>query len=674
MISPSVPGIENLTSSLLADSGVRRAMVIDDALDAGPERWADLSPDIQDSIRAEIDEHPELEKWLEREGLPLPDSAASPEAEHYLERLKERIGDRDDLFALWQGTIEPSLGTARKEVDDLIESLENLGLEVQPSGINDPQDPPEDVSVIFIDYTLDDSDRENVAAKSINEIKRIHRFLNARTKPIVVLMSSRTRLSEELKINFRNETGIMAGMFLGFQREDLSGTSLHLILNGIAENWPKAVALQSFVQTVTNASEAATDAVNSMVRNLTLEDFGLIQLLSLNADGHPLGEYLLWLIGAYFKQQLENREDVRLGQSDIDRLVFSAPPTTEWGPSDAFRSAYRAAVFAVADEDLSTARYPTLNEAAERLSGDPNKIVALHFGDVFVEAVDASTRAHLVVTPECDLAFGGSRAFPKNHGVVLVPGNMIPGRPFEMSGNDLPRTELLRWSGADWRVEWKIKEAEIIRLGEFKDMARSRSLKRVAKMEFSFAANVQRAYVGDITRIGLPVIPPQFQSRDVTVFVEDWDQQMQVVCGPIRDGAYVFSSPQYSERKCILSDRLVIELQSNIGKAMSLAKVTPTATDLERTPADQRGERQRRAVNRAKSNTAKLSDFSASANSILSLRGPHDLDISSGSNISTYVTITEAADINRSHAQTVLTIQLTMPGNAAPDNDVEDSP
>ena len=77
---------------------------------------------------------------------------------------------------------------------------------------------------------------------------------------------------------------------------------------------------------------------------------------------------------------------VQNSQGAVDRMVFATPPITEWGPSDSFLAAYRAAVFADADHDLSSDRYPTTRwSRQERLAVNLDNIVALHFGDVFVE-------------------------------------------------------------------------------------------------------------------------------------------------------------------------------------------------------------------------------------------------------------------------------------------------
>ena len=125
-------------------------------------------------------------------------------------------------------------------------------------------------------------------------------------------------------------------------------------------------------------------------------------------------------------------------------------------------------------------------------------------------------------------------------------------------------------------------------MDEFEEFARGSRLIRVARVEFSFAADVQRAYVGDLSRIGLPVVPPQFQAQDVMVYVEDGNQKFHVVCGPIHYGAYLFSSPQYEQWKCILSGELLRGLQGNLSKAIELARQMPTPGDLDKTPEDKK--------------------------------------------------------------------------------------
>ena len=649
-------------TQLLKDRGVRNVMVIDDALDAGPDRWIDLSPAIQDLIRTDINKNEHLAAWLQQENLTPPDNAESPEAEQYLETLKEKITDSGDLRVIWEGYIEPnSKGSAKQEVLELIGHLQELGIHVRQSGVIDPQAPPDDLSVIFVDYALDDANSGDLAVRSIDEINRIFDSLNSSDKPIVVLMSSRTKLTDAARIRFQNETGIMPGMFFAFQKSDMKGISLYVILHDIANNWDKAQALQTFINSVSEATQAAATAVSSMVRGLTLEDFALIQLLSLNADGHPLGEYVLWLTGAYFEQQLGQSEDVRNSKASVDRMVFASPPVTEWGPSDSFVSAYQAAAFAAADPDIFSDRYPVLDDQAKTDSGKPEAIVALHFGDVFVQERGASPKAYVVLTPECDLAFGGSRPFPRNRSVVLLPGKLVDERPFRASSDNATRTELLRWKGKNWRIEWRLKEAEIVALGEFKDWVQAKEFTRMARIEFSFAAAIQHAYAANLTRVGLPVVPPQFHSQNATIYVEDWNKGLQPVCDPVRNGGYLISSLQFEERKCILSDGLLMELQRNLQKAIALATQLPTEEDLEKIPEPRRADAKNRAKDRVDRNETVLRAFNENPGAMIALKGPHSLDNATEAIELSGVTIASNRKLLASQPKTVLTIHLEDP-------------
>ena len=669
MNTPTVDGQnETFTNSSaiearLKGSDIRTVMVVDDLLDAGPEQWrALLSPD-RTRVLEFIEDHPDLEGWLQNEELSPPESVSENRAEHYLELLKGRLSANEELRELWDEIIDPSLNGAKRVVEELIEHLRGLGVDVHPSGIRVPQAPPENVSVIFIDYALDHTQKDPAAA-SIQEFKRIRGILDPSGKPIVVLMSDQTKLTPADEARFRRDTGIMPGMFFRFQKEDLKGISLHLILTDIAENRDKAVMLDSFINAVSTASQTAANDVSSLVQGLTLEDFALIQLLSLNADGHPLGEYVLWLIGVYFKQLLERNQDVRTIRSNVDQLVFTAPPLTEWGPSGSFLSAYRAAVFADASPHITSGDYPALDEKAKKNSGNAGDIVALHFGDMFVGEKDGSLTAYIVLTPECDLVFGGSRAFPRTRSVILLPGNMTDEPPFKRRNDTATRTELLYWNGKDWRIQWRVKEAESIRLGKFRKWTEKKNLTRVARMEFAFASDIQRAYVGNLTRVGIPVVPPQFQPQNATIYVRGWDGRLHRVCAPIENGAYLISSPQLEQQKCILSDYVLIELQKNLPLAQQMATQMPADDELEHLPEQHKTERKEAARERIVLNETELNSFSGDPATITALKGPHDIEDSTVKEALSYVTISSNPNIPRGHANTLFTIHLGNPAEA----------
>ena len=646
-------------SALLDEHRVQSAMVVDDAFDADPERWSELSPSVRSDIRTAIEASPALMELLESKHLLPPEGEVPAAEDHYFDDLERSLPGNEDLLAIWNGLIETQpIRSARKELQELIASLEHLGIAVERSSIVSPKTPPDDVSVIFIDYTLDETDPNDIAAASIAEINRIKDDLPASSKPVFVLMSNKQVIPSEVLQRFRRETNMMPGMFFGHHKDDLKDTRLHVVLTDIVGNRHKAMTLQSFVDDITTASKDAAEAVSSLVEGLTLGDFALIQSLSLNADGQPLGEYILWLMSSYFKQYLQQDQAVRSSEGAVDRMVFATLPITEWGPSDAFLSAYRAAVATGADADIFSDRYPPLDRTAKGTSGPTDDIVAVHFGDLFVLNKRNEHRAYIVLTPECDLAFGGPRPFPHNRSVILLPGKMIDEPPFRGSGGDGTITDLVHWKGKDWRIEWKVKEAESVSLGKFGSWAKKKRLQRIARIEFPFAAAVQSAYIATINRVGLPVLPPRFQPQDAIVYVEAWNKKLIPVTDSIRNGAHLITSPQLQERKCTLSDELIVVLQRNLSDAIEIASRSPSKEDLLQIPDRERESAQSAAKRRVERNANSLRSFSEDPEAILSLRGPHNVEESIALLGGACVTVTKRAKELGYHADTVLTIHL----------------
>jgi len=142
------------------------------------------------------------------------------------------------------------------------------------------------------------------------------------------------------------------------------------------------------------------------------------------------------------------------------------------------------------------------------------------------------------------------------------------------------------------------------------------------------------------------------------VYVENWNKALIPVIEKVQNGAYLISSPQLEERQCILSDQLLIELQRSLPEAIELAKKLPTEEDLQNIPEGHKAALREGAEARVTSNTANLVTFSSSSESIIALRGPHELDKPIEVSDVASVTITSKAMQAGYHAKTVLTIHL----------------
>lgn len=635
----------------LREQGLMTIVVIDDLLD--PLRWSDLPEETRDGFALDVERNEQLSEWLAEGGLSLPSSVASEEDEDYLSRLQDRLSENPALQALWKQHVKPYIPTDDSDVRKLVSNLKELGLTVVSGGPRNRPKLPESVSVIFLDYSLDDQDEH----ASINELKSIYTELEGGPLPIVVLMSV-LELSEVQEQKVRDQTNTMPGMFYGFHKSKLGDGNLYLVLSIIARTLPNAQGLQLFRDAIADATMEVANQVSELVESLTLEDYALIQLLSLNSDGQPLGDYVLWLLSTYFAQQMAQNRGVRDTQARVDRMVFDTIPITNWGPSDAFARAYQSAIFAPADEDITAPSFPTLTKEALKQSGDQDKIVVLHFGDIFVE--EKTKTAFMVATPECDLAFGGTRAFPEDRSVMLIPGKLVCADiPFQKGTETRLRTELFEWDENRWRIEWYIKKAKTIPLQEFKEWAEDEGIprRRVKQIRFPFAAEIQQVYAADLTRVGVPVTPPLFQTLQATIYVATSEKKPAQICDPISAGAYVFSSPRYC--KCTLNDKLLWTLRDKLPEVMERVKRMPDASRLERIPEDKLAEFKSNCETRAQKNLEEFKELAANISSFDSLRGPHKLDSPDGLNkVGRWLTITNTRPTNNYQAETILLVHL----------------
>ena len=381
--------------------------------------------------------------------------------------------------------------------------------------------------------------------------------------------------------------------------------------------------VQAFTDAVADAVCLAAMEVAKLVRELTVEDHAFLQLLSLHADGHPLGDYVLWLVSAHFRDQLSKNEGVVAAQGSIDAAIFATLPVTTVGPSDAFARVYNVAVFAPPEPDILTRRYPELSEEASRQSGAADDVVCLHFGDLFVEPNERTV--YMVATPECDLAFGGPRAFPHGRSVVLIPGTMERSDAlFEKRGENRVRTELFMWQDQRWRIEWRLKQAQAVRLSQFRAWLRDNGIKHGGQIRFEFAADIQRSYAADLTRVGLPVSPPLVRQCKVSVYTSTPAGKPYLVCQSATEGGYIFSSARY--QKYVVADGLLRELREKMHNAIDAATTMPGDEEVNRIPELGRDSFRQKARERVKKYGDRLRDIAVNMPTFLALRGPFEHD------------------------------------------------
>lgn len=391
------------------------------------------------------------------------------------------------------------------------------------------------VKLIFLDYYLGTTDTEEAVSAAVSRAKQIYqKYPAGGQKPIIVLMSSKPEVDTE-KATFRTRSGLLGGMFDFVPKQDLANPEkLYLLLGAWATGLPQAYKIQHFVDALEESVKAASVQFLEGVKSLTIEDYGYIQRLSLQEDGHPLGDYMLWIFGAYFGDLLFHKQPAtKAHQKELDSLWIESCPPCQHPPSVMLAEMHKSALF---DSSVDNLGPHPLN-----IGIDPDKQYeappALRLGDLFIR--DASNQVLLVISPECDLMFSprGKRSFDPAQSVLLLPGR-LQLLTESIPPNENLRTELFEFEGKAYRILWNKKQ---VRSEKFGRIARCLSIfkyERRARLRLPYALQIQQAFASDLTRVGVPVAPPIFRPVRMRAYYEGEDGKYALLHEPREDAAF----------------------------------------------------------------------------------------------------------------------------------------
>lgn len=331
----------NPVAERLKEKEIRRIVVIDDAYD--PPARSDLEHNELAAFWDELDaDSLEQEEFAKTLGVSLEsDEEISDEGVAAMYEYRNQLGPLQEAF---DKHLRSPLEYKHAVLDPFISNLRELGLEVQTYG-TEYRSGAAPADIVFLDYYLGSPPTQASVAKAREIIRTLlGSYSVGDEKPLVVLMSSYEdvkALSEE----FRGMTGIVGGMFYFAPKSDLNNwVKLLLNLDMLAAALPAGHRIQKFIDAVEAKADFLKSEFLDGIKRLNLDDYVYIQRLSLQADGHPLGDYLLWLYSAYFGHLLIERA---LGDErrELDSLTF-----TDWLPSHAIPSKqlttmYHAALF-----------------------------------------------------------------------------------------------------------------------------------------------------------------------------------------------------------------------------------------------------------------------------------------------------------------------------------------
>ena len=621
----------NPVAARLSEKNLKRALIVDDAFDRPTRKdlaqneladfWQDLDPDSSEQIAM-------LEALL---GF-VPDSEEEID-DASVAILYEQRDSLGPLQVAFDTHLRAPLSSKHGHLDPLIEELDNLGLHVVPIGTADPVDQGQ-AELIFLDYYLGDpKDSSSVQAARSTVIKLLRLYPVGSEKPLVVLMSSDDDV-KSLAEDFRRETGIVGGMFYFLPKSDLTDrVKLLLNLDMLAMALPDGHRIQKFIDSIENKMKRAVQEFLTDIKRLNIDDYVYFQRLCLQPDGHPLGDYLLWLYSAYFGHLLfENA--LGTDRRELDQLTFEDWVPSQVLPSTQLTAMYHAALFDTTVGALSphprwasgekegTPPPGTPSEQGEELAASQNisgsssqdakgcndqgngnckSGIPILTGDEAIEAVKALpyfsigdifinselSELLMVCNPACDLEFtpDGERLPNSKDSIMFIPG--LLEKLAETSKKPALRTELFRHGEQSYRILWLPKQLRAIPYAKVETWLSKHQYSRVARLRMPFSLEIQHDFANQLTRVGVPVPPPFYRPLEVALYRRGNDgSHDRLSLANSEKEAFIIATSR-GEEKCAFTAGLIRAIQKRVGE-ISEEAVLPLGNELEETELKQR--------------------------------------------------------------------------------------
>lgn len=538
---------------VLTRSGVTKVIIIDDAYD--PPILGELDPDAPTAFIAAIEDDEACRRRLAEIGVDL----AGELTDEHIRILYNASGELGPLEVPWENLAGGHVRSKRVEVEALREILEKeLGLEVLRSGPEKATEAQPGVAPIaFVDYVMGGGPDGSQRAKAlVDQLLDVHDKAEC-PRPFILLMSNRN-LSQAQVEEFRQSTTVLGGMY-DFRPKDalIRPEGLFLWLAGVVTSIPNGQKLQKFVDVLGRTLSESHKDFMRIVRGLSLEDYAYIQLLSLQRDGQPLGDYLVWLLSTVLGDLVFGHGDMAALQRDIDAIRFSTVPPAQSGPSSTLADMYHRAQF-VEVEDVA----PHPRDPDER-----REHPYVHLGDLFL----APDQEHVwaLLTAECDLAFApdASRPFPERRAAKLIPGKLVALRePHRASDRTGITSEIFCHEDRRYRINWDPKGVVSFPLAKLRTWLDENALARKYRLRMPFALKLQLAYASDLTRVGMPVPPPFPQPMRAQLFGKGTNGEF-LELSDLVDGE-VFKLVAGEAVHCIITDQFLQRLGPAVERAV----------------------------------------------------------------------------------------------------------
>jgi len=331
----------------------------------------------------------------------------------------------------------------------------------------------------------------------------------------------------------RDDAELLGCQFRTIRKSELAQPEIALEkLYDLAVCYPDSQRLNAFVVAWGSALESARASFLRTIRSLDLPDYANMQALILDAEGQPVGDYVIDLYDLYLHNVIEGNAELIRAAKGLNNIAWNEYPPAHFMPS--------AEVVAIMDGAIFHNERRTQVEA--EIDNNP---MSIHFGDVFLagkvpanvpvvkdlekgnasepaeahaEAPPAKAlgrHAYMVMSQACDLMRGGSDR------ALLLRGE---AKAYEWRQHDnrkaTPKTPIMIVGQEKFVVEWDLLAPETWQIADLPGMIADSGFKLARRFRPSFALQLQHSFLSGLGRIGTLATVPARYPTDVYVYLK----------------------------------------------------------------------------------------------------------------------------------------------------------
>lgn len=455
-----------------------------------------------------------------------------------------------------------------------------------------------------------------VLAKGDPDSREIAKEIYEKFQAFILLMSNSPVAKPQIE-GFRRDTKLLNGFFEFRAKSELCDKNQFRVqIASLPKDAEVCHAIHNFVIAIEQAlgspiteppinvgDSPAADGAGPVLRQfmhtlraLGLHDYALLCELTLRNEGHPLGDYMMRLLGSHLLAQLLSNSGVKNAVAALDKLRFTeflpfrdeespsfhrmyADATTEvitapWAPHP-WSVATAAAPAEPQPEQAATseaaevgADVPAAGEAAPasqdegaseilnllNIKDNDRDLPYMQLGDLLIK--DEKSLVFAVLSAACELQFvpahvqkGHERL--RDETVLLVPGRLRPvGKPNEKDAQTT--AGFVEWQGTAYCIDWFGSKLLGVPHCALRPMLEDRGYLHVQRLQTARALELQQAVLSKLSRIGLEVRPPFPRDIKITLYGRQADQSFKKLGDPVAQGGLLFHGRTPQERVLVL--------------------------------------------------------------------------------------------------------------------------